>query len=80
MEQLSKEGLMEYLDIDESEYESLKEQGLIPDHSEESEKKLIELYEKGKPFTYDELMFLGHMDLQLLSKNYPAEAEEYMDM
>lgn len=77
-----KETLMDRLDIDEEEYQVLKENGLLPDNSEDSEswKKFNELMEKGGPFEFDELQFLGEMDLISFQKKYPAEAEKYMDL
>lgn len=79
-EVLSKEGVMEEYDLSGSEYLELQAQGLVPDHSEKSEEKFKELFKKGVPFTSDEILFLGRMDVVTLQKEFPAEAEEYMDM
>lgn len=77
---INKESLMEDLDLDEKEYQELKSRGLLPDKSEEAEKKFEQLMEQGPPFDYDELMFLGKMNLVQLMNKFPAEAEEYMDL
>ena len=77
---ISKKGIMEYLDIDEEEYQELKGKGLLPDKSEKANMKFDELMEQGPPFDTDELMFLGKMDLGKFSKKYPVEACFYMDL
>ena len=77
---ISKNAIMEYLDIDEEEYRELKGKGLLPDKSEKANKKFDELMEQGPPFDTDELMFLGKMDLMRFSDKYPAEACFYMDL
>jgi hypothetical protein len=58
----------------------LQAQGLVPDHSEKSEEKAKELVKRGTPFTSDEILFLGRMDIVAFQREFPAEAEEYMDM
>ena len=77
---LSIEGVMEEYDLSGSEYLELQAQGLVPDHSEKSEKKARELVKRGAPFTSDEILFLGRMDIVAFQREFPAEAEEYMDM
>ena len=77
---LSKEGLLEAFDWDEEEYNEFKKEGLLPDYSRESEEKFSELMERGEPFSYNELVFLGSLNLKDFQKRYPAEAEEYMNL
>ena len=77
---LSKKGIMEYLDIDEEEYQELNGKGLLPDKSEKATKKFDELMEQGPPFDTNELLFLGKMDLGKFSDKYPVEAQFYMDL
>ena len=77
---ISKEGIMDDLDIDEEEYQELKGKGLLPDKSEEAYTRFEELLKQGPPFDTDELMFLGKMDLGKFSEKYPVEACFYMDL
>lgn len=77
---INKESLMDYLDIDEEEYQELKGKGLLPDKSEKANEKFDELMKQGPPFDTDELMFLGKMDLGKFSEKYPTEACFYMDL
>ena len=77
---LSKKTIKDYYDLDESLYQELKEMKLLPDRSEESYHKLEELYQRGKPFTSEELWFIGSMDIVRLQKFDPSLAQRFMDM
>ena len=71
---------IEYYDLEE-ESDELERLGLIPDHSEEAKEKVDELLaRKSDDYSYEELLFLGHMDLQKLQKKSKKAAEEYMDL
>ena len=74
-----KKTIKDYYDLDESLYQELKEMKLLPDRSEESYHKLEELYQRGKPFTSEELWFIGSMDVVRLHKFDPSLAQRYMD-
>jgi len=59
----------------------LERLGLIPDHSEEAKKKVDELLAReGDDYSYEELLFLGHMDLGRLQLKSRVAAEEYMHL
>ncbi len=75
-----KETLMNRLDIDEEEYQVLKGKGLLPDNSEEAKKKTYELLEKGPPYNFDELQFLGETCLEKLLEKFPVEAHKFMNL
>ncbi len=77
---INKESLMDDLDLDEEEYQELKSKGLLPDKSEKAYTRFEEMLKQGPPFDYDELMFLGKMDLDKFSEKYPVEALFYMDL
>lgn len=79
MRKFSKE-LSEYYDLEKSQCKELEKEDLVPDHSDVAEEKYNELLNRGKPFTYNEIWFLGAMNVVDFQKHYPSEAEEYMDM
>jgi len=69
---------IEYYDLEE-ESDELERLGLIPDHSESAKAKVNELLNRADDnYSYEELIFLGHMDLQRLQLKSEAAAEEYM--
>jgi hypothetical protein len=80
MEKLSKIGVMEYYDLEEEEFKELEESGLVPDKSEKCMEKFAALLKKSSPFSEEEILFLGRVDLKTFQNLFPAEAEEYMDM
>ena len=79
MKKFSKE-LSEYYDLEESQYKELEKEDLVPDHSKKADEKYNELMKKGRPFTENEIWFLGAMNVVDFHEHYPSEAEEYMDM
>jgi len=69
---------IEYYDLEE-EGSEMEELGLIPDHSEEAKKKVDELLARERDdYSYEELLFLGHVDLMRLKRKSEVAAEEYM--
>ncbi len=79
MRKFSKE-LSEYYDLEKSQCKVLEKEDLVPDHSDVAEEKYNELMNRGKPFTNNEIWFLGAMNVVDFQKHYLSEAEEYMDM
>lgn len=79
MKKFSKE-LRDYYDLDKSECKELEKENLVPDHSKVAEEKYNELMKRGRPFSFNEIWFLGTMNVVDFQNYYPAEAEEYMDM
>ena len=82
-----KERIIDQYDLEEEEYKELEDLGLVPYRGGEAQKaKAEELFARElkkdmdvfNTYTYEELEFLGRMDLSRLQRKSQALAEYYM--